>query len=126
MIITSAFSGYSSNDIESCRDFYSSVLELKLTSEMGGIGFKINGQQIYIYNKDNHTPATYTVLNFVVDSIEQAVDELVSKGVRFKRYDNLPAEQDDRGILRGKDAGYGPNIAWFKDPAGNILSLVEK
>ncbi|HEY1085601.1 MAG TPA: VOC family protein [Candidatus Saccharimonadales bacterium] len=126
MNIKAAFSGYSSNDVEACKQFYGQALGLGLRDEMGGIGFSINGQQIFIYPKEDHQPATFTVLNFVVDDIDAAIDELVEKGVAFERYDNMPAEQDERGILRGKDAGMGPNIAWFKDPSGNILALVEE
>jgi hypothetical protein len=76
---------------------------------------------VFVYPKDNHEPATFTILNFPVSDIEQAVDGLVAAGVRFERYDGAP--QDDRGIARG---GGGPNIAWFKDPAGNILSVLEQ
>lgn len=126
MELKAAFSGYSSNDIASCKEFYGTILGIKLQDEMGGIGFAINGQQVFIYPKDDHQPATFTVLNFVVDDINTAVDALVEKGVVFERYDNLPAEQDERGVLRGKAAGMGPNIAWFKDPSGNILALVEE
>lgn len=121
-----AFSGYSSNNIEAAREFYGSVLGLALEENMGGIGFKIGGQQIFIYPKDDHQPATFTVLNFVVKDIDTAVDTLVGKGVAFERYDNMPGQQDDKGVLRGKDVGMGPDIAWFKDPAGNILALVEQ
>lgn len=126
MNIRGAFSGYSTNDVEACRTFYGQVLGLELNDEMGGLGFNVNGQQIFIYPKDNHQPATFTVLNFVVDDINLAVDELVKKGIVFERYDDMPAEQDERGVLRGKDAGMGPNIAWFKDPSENILALVEE
>ncbi len=125
MNINGAFSGYSSNDIEACKKFYGETLGLALEDEMGGLGFNVNGQQIFIYPKNDHQPATFTVLNFVVPEINAAIDELVAKGVAMERYDTMPAEQDERGVLRGKDAGMGPNIAWFKDPSGNILSLVE-
>lgn len=125
MNIVGAFSGYSANDIEGCKKFYGGTLGLEIEDSMGGIGFTVNGQQVFIYPKDDHQPATFTVLNFVVPEIDAAIDELVGKGVTFERYDNLPAAQDERGVLRGKDAGMGPNIAWFKDPAGNILALVE-
>ena len=125
MNIVGAFSGYSSNDIEACRVFYGHTLGLTLEDNMGGLGFKLNGQQVFIYPKDDHEPATFTVLNFVVPDINAAVDELVDAGVKFERYDNMPGDQDERGVMRGKDADMGPNIAWFKDPAGNILALVE-
>ena len=119
-----AFSGYSSNDIGAAEEFYGTTLGLALEKNMGGINFKVGGQQVFIYPKDDHQPATYTVLNFVVDDINVAVDTLAGKGVVFERYDTMPGQQDERGVLRGKDAGMGPNIAWFKDPGGNILALV--
>lgn len=125
MNIIGSFSGYSSNNIDACRTFYGEVLGLELTENMGGIGFSVRSQQIFIYPQEAHLPATYTVLNFVVPEINAAVDELVGKGVTFERYPNMPADQDERGVMRGKAAGMGPNIAWFKDPAGNILALVE-
>lgn len=121
-----AFSGYSSSDIDECKRFYADVLKLTITEQMGGFGFNLNGHQIFVYPKDDHAPASFTVLNFVVDDIDQTVDELAKNGVTFERYDNLPVGQDERGVLRGKDTGYGPNIAWFKDPSGNILAVVEE
>lgn len=125
MEIVAAFSGYSSNDIEASKEFYGETLGISLEDNMGGLGFTINGQQVFIYPKDDHQPATFTVLNFVVPEINEAVDDLVAKGVTFERYDNMPGEQDERGVMRGKDVDMGSNIAWFKDPAGNILALVE-
>lgn len=126
MKINAAFSGYSSNDIEACKKFYGETLGLELKDDMGGIGFDVNGHQVFIYPKDDHQPATFTVLNFVVDDISTAVDELVDKGITMERYDNMPGEQDERGVLRGKAAGMGPDIAWFKDPVGNILAVIEE
>lgn len=126
MKITAVFSSYSSNDIVACREFYGEALGLELREEMDGIGFGANGQRVFIYPKSDHQPAKFTVLNFVVDSIDDAVDELVEKGVTFERYPDFPAKQDERGIVRGKDTGMGPDIAWFKDPSGNILALVEE
>jgi len=126
MNILAAFSGYSSNDINASKTFYGDTLGLELQDNMGGIGFKVGGQQVFVYPKDDHQPATFTVLNFVVPNINDAIDELVAKGVTFLHYDNLPASQDERGVLRGKDAGMGPNIAWFADPSDNILALVEE
>lgn len=121
-----AFSGYSSNDIAACKAFYGEMLGIAYEENMGGISFNIGGQQVFIYPKEDHKPAVFTVLNLVVSDITKAIDELVVKGVVFLRYDNLPAAQDERGILRGKDVGMGPNIAWFEDPSGNILALVEE
>lgn len=126
MNIIAAFSGYSSNEIDACRVFYGEVLGLELTENMGGIGFTVHGQQVFIYPKDDHQPATYTVLNLVVPEINAAIDELVGNGVTFERYTSMPADQDERGVMRGKAAGMGPDIAWFKDPAGNILALIEE
>ncbi len=121
-----AFSGYSSGDIDACNKFYRETLGLEIEESMGGLGFTVNGQQVFIYPKPDHEAATFTVLNFVVPNINEAVDELVNKGVSFERYDNLPGEQDERGVMRGKDVGMGPNIAWFKDPSDNILAIVEE
>jgi catechol 2,3-dioxygenase-like lactoylglutathione lyase family enzyme len=115
-----AFSGFSSNDIAKANEFYGSTLGLDVTEENGMLSLKFpNGHTVLIYPKDNHEPATYTTLNFEVDDIEGAVDELVAKGVTFERYD-FPG-QDERGIMRDQ----GPPIAWFKDPAGNILALIK-
>lgn len=127
MKINGAFSGYSTGDVDKARQFYQDTLGLAVEENMGGLGLRFEGgQQVFIYPKPDHQPAVYTVLNLVVEHIDRAVDELVAKGVTFERYDNMPAEQDERGVLRGKDAGMGPNIAWFKDPDGNILALVEE
>lgn len=121
-----AFSGYSSSDIPTCKVFYKETLGIELEEQMGGLRFTINGQKVFIYLKPDHQPAVFTVLNFVVENIDATIDELLAKGVSFERYEGLPAQQDDRGVLRGKDAGMGPNIAWFKDPSGNILALTEE
>lgn len=127
MNIRGAFSGYSMSDVEAAKKFYHETLGLEITEDMGGVGLKLpGGQQVFMYPKENHQPATYTVLNLVVDDINAAIDELVSKGVTFERYDTMPGQQDERGVLRGKDVGRGPNIAWFTDPSGNILALVEE
>lgn len=127
MKIDAAFSGYSTNDVEEATKFYRDSLGIAATEDMGGLKLTFaSGQQVFIYPKEDHVPATYTVLNFVVDDINAAVDELLAKGVVFERYDTMPGQQDERGILRGKDVGMGPNIAWFKDPSGNILALVEE
>lgn len=121
-----AFSGYSSRDVGIDKRFYQETLGLDVSDDMGGLQLSLpQGHRVFIYPKDDHQPATYTVLNLVVDEINAAIDELLGKGVVFERYDNMPAEQDERGVLRGKDAGMGPNIAWFKDPSENILALVE-
>ena len=116
-----AFSGFSTNDVPRARAFYADTLGLRVTEEQGMLSLKFpNGHTVLIYPKDDHEPATYTTLNFEVDDIDGAVDELVAKGVTFERYDQVPG-QDQRGIMRDQ----GPPIAWFKDPAGNILSLIK-
>jgi catechol 2,3-dioxygenase-like lactoylglutathione lyase family enzyme len=114
-----AFSGFSATDIDAERTFYRDVLGVPLTEEMGGLNLELaGGQRVYVYPKPNHEPATFTVLNFQVPDINAAVDELTSRGVTFERYEGMP--QDERGVMRDN----GPNIAWFKDPAGNILSVI--
>lgn len=117
---TQAFSGFSVDDIAKAQQFYSETLGLKVSEEHGMLTLHIaGGTDILIYPKSNHVPATYTILNFPVDDIGKAVDELTARGVRFERYPN--SGQDDKGINR---AG-GPPIAWFTDPAGNILSVLQ-
>jgi predicted enzyme related to lactoylglutathione lyase len=117
-----AFSGFSTDDAATVKAFYADTLELDVTEEFGMLTLKFpNGHTVIIYPKgDAHQPATYTALNFEVDDIEAAVDELVANGVSFERYPEMP-NQDERGIMRDQ----GPPIAWFKDPAGNILSLIK-
>lgn len=126
MNILGAFSGYSSGDVRACIAFYRDVLGLEVYESMGGFNFSVGGQKVFVYPKDDHRPAAFTVYNFVVADINEAVDELTNKGVVFLRYDNMPGDQDERGVMRGKDVGMGPNIAWFEDPSGNILALIEE
>jgi catechol 2,3-dioxygenase-like lactoylglutathione lyase family enzyme len=114
------FSSFSATDIDAERAFYADTLGLDVTEEEGNLMLDLaGGHRVVIYPKDDHQPATFTVLNFEVDDIGAAVDGLVARGVAFQRYDGFG--QDDRGIMRGM----GPNIAWFTDPAGNILSLIQ-
>lgn len=121
-----AFSGYSVTDLVQAKDFYVGVLGCTLGDEQMGLGLVFpNGHTVFLYEKVDHVPATYTVLNFPVDSIDDTVDQLVEKGIVMERYDDLPAPQDERGVLRGKAAGMGPDIAWFRDPFGNILGVLE-
>ncbi len=117
-----AFSGFSVDDITRAREFYGGTLGLEVSESRGLLTLRLaGGATVLVYPKPNHVPATFTVLNFPVDDIEEAVDRLASAGVRFERYEgNL--ETDKRGIFRGG----GPLIAWFKDPAGNILSVLEE
>lgn len=127
MKIVAAFSGFSTNDLEETRNFYSQKLGLEVT-EMPGMGLHIilpGGGKVFAYLKPDHQPASYTMLNLVVDDIDAAVDAFTQNGVTFERYDNMPAAQDAKGILRGRQANMGPDIAWFKDPAGNIVAVMQ-
>jgi predicted enzyme related to lactoylglutathione lyase len=117
-----AFSSFSSNDIAKAKKFYGETLGLQLSESNGLVELQLaGGFEVMIYPKPNHVPATFTVLNFHVSDIESAVDQLTKKGVVFEHYDG-EIETDAKGIHRG----HGPLIAWFKDPAGNILSVVEQ
>ncbi len=119
-----AFSSYSVNDLAKARDFYGRTLGLEAREDKMGLSLRLGGaDSVFIYAKPNHTPATFTVLNFLVGSVDEAVAQLTAKGVRFERYDLPEIKTDDKGIARD---GRGPTIAWFKDPAGNILSVVEE
>lgn len=122
-----AFSGFSVNDQEAAKKFYTETLGLTLEDEKMGLTFSLpNGGRLFAYPKDDHQPATYTMLNLVVDDIDAAIDELESKGVTFEQYDmGNGAKTDEKGVLRGLSAEMGPDIAWFKDPAGNILSIMQ-
>lgn len=114
-----AYSGFSSDDIPGTRRFYTDVLGLEVTEENENLTLHLgSGATVLIYPKENHEPATYTCLNFPVPDVDAAVDELTRRGVRFEHY-GPEFGQDERGIMRGN----GPTIAWFKDPAGNILSV---
>jgi predicted enzyme related to lactoylglutathione lyase len=122
---TKAFSGFSVDNIQRAKDFYGRVLGLAISETKEGLELEIaGGSKIFIYPKPNHTPATFTILNFVVDDIEQAVAQLAKLGVRFESYEG-EMKTDEKGIFRGAARGEGPNIAWFKDPARNILSVLE-
>ncbi len=122
---TNAFSGFSVNDLAAAKAFYGETLGLEVEGAAeGALRLKVAGPNgIYVYSKHDHTPATYTILNFRVDDIDKAVDELTRKGVKFERYENMT---DEKGIARGLAAGQGPDIAWFKDPAGNFLSVLQQ
>ena len=121
---TKAFNGFSVDDMDAAREFYKNTLGLNVRdNEMGMIEITLDtGGVTLVYPKDNHEPATYTILNFPVDDIDAAVDALAAKGVTFERYDGM--QQDEKGVSRGKAANQGPDIAWFTDPAGNILSVL--
>lgn len=118
-----AFSSMSVDDLAKAKQFYSQTLGLKV-DEQEGMGLQLHmpgGASVFVYPKDDHQPATFTVLNFQVDDIDQAVDELASQGIQFERYESIPS--DAKGIARGENM---PSIAWFKDPAGNILSVIQE
>ncbi|HEU4916790.1 MAG TPA: VOC family protein [Acidimicrobiia bacterium] len=118
---TRAFSGFSVDDIQRAKDFYGGILGLEVTEEDGMLALRIpDGGHIMIYPKDDHEPATFTILNFPVEDIDLAADELAERGVSLIRYEQF--DQDEKGIWRGEG---GPPIAWFEDPAGNILSILE-
>ena len=118
---TKAYSGFAVDDIEKAREFYAETLGLNtslLDEENGLISLHLaDDRDTLVYLKPDFTPATYTILNFPVEDVDKAVDELASRGVSFERYDGF--EQDEKGIFRGG----GPDIAWFRDPAGNILAV---
>ena len=114
------FSGFSVNDIAAAERFYRDVLGLDVSEQYGMLRLRLGDDtSVLVYPKEDHVPASFTILNFPVDNIE-AVDELVRRGVTFERYDAAP--QDDKGIARGQ----GPDIAWFTDPAGNVLSVLHE
>jgi catechol 2,3-dioxygenase-like lactoylglutathione lyase family enzyme len=117
---TKAFSGFAVPDLGQARAFYGDTLGLRTSEDVGLLTLHLAGDRdVLVYPKPDHVPATYTILNFPVDDVEQAVDELTARGVTFERYEG--AGQDEKGISRGM----GPTIAWFTDPAGNILSVLE-
>jgi catechol 2,3-dioxygenase-like lactoylglutathione lyase family enzyme len=117
-----AFSGFAVPDIEKAEKFYGETLGLKVSAEHGLLTLHLaGGNNVLIYPKPNHVPAMFTVLNFPVKDVDVAVDEMKKRGVRFEIYDLPDVKTDEKGIMRGN----GPTIAWFKDPAGNILSVLE-
>jgi extradiol dioxygenase family protein len=117
---TPAFSGFSVDDIEAAREFYGGTLGLETSDEMGMLVLHLGGGgTVLVYPKDDHVPATFTVLNFPVDDIDAAADALIDAGIVFERYPGIEGA-DERGVHRG----FGPDIAWFTDPAGNVLSVL--
>jgi len=118
-----AFSGFSVNDIQKAKDFYGRTLGLQVSESHGLLTLQLTGgNKVLIYPKVNHAPATFTVLNFPVENVDESVDELAKRGVRFEIYDESDIKTDEKRIMRGN----GPTIAWFKDPAGNVLSVIEE
>jgi catechol 2,3-dioxygenase-like lactoylglutathione lyase family enzyme len=119
------FSGFSIDDLAKAKAFYADTLGLTVDDE-GGMGLRLHlpngGSSVFAYPKENHEPATFTILNFVVDDIDAAVNDLSGKGVIFERYEGI--EADEKGVVRGIAQNQGPDIAWFKDPAGNVISVL--
>jgi catechol 2,3-dioxygenase-like lactoylglutathione lyase family enzyme len=122
-----AFSGFAVDDIAAAKTFYGETLGLKVSEQNGLLTLHLSSsagdRDTITYPKPDHVPATYTILNFPVDDIDAAVDELTERGVTFLRYETMG--QDEKGVARGVAAGQGPDIAWFTDPAGNILSVLQ-
>ena len=120
---TKAFSGFSVNDVPRAKEFYGETLGLKVSEENGMLTLHIaGGRDTLVYPKGaDHTPASFTILNFPVEDVEKAVDDLTERGIVFERYPGAETEADEKGIFRGG----GPLIAWFKDPAGNVLSVIQ-
>lgn len=121
-----AFSSFSVDNLQKAKKFYGETLGLEVSEAYGGRLLELHiggGTNILIYPKDNHTPATFTILNFPVENLEQSVDDLTKRGVRFEIYNEGDIKTDEKGISLSDD---GPKIAWFKDPAGNVLSMLEE
>lgn len=121
---TQGFSGFSARDIDGARAFYGGTLGLQVhVNEMGILNITLpGGALVMVYPKPDHQPAVYTVLNLVVADIDEAVDELTAAGIVFEHYEGMP--QDDKGVMRGSQHDRGPDIAWFRDPSGNIVGLL--
>ena len=120
---SNAFSGFSVDDIQNAKEFYGRTLGLEVSESHGVLNLHLaGGTTVVVYPKPNHSPATFTILNFPVDDVDRAVDELTKRGVRFEIYSEPDLKTDPRGIFRNG----GLTIAWFKDPAGNILSVLEE
>jgi len=118
---TKAFSSFSVNDLEKAKRFYNQILGLEVSDSEQGLNLHLqDGNEVFIYPKADHSPASFTVLNFVVDDLESTVDELANEGVRFQIYNEGELKTDNKGIFQGK-----PKIAWFKDYAGNFLSVLQ-
>jgi len=118
-----AFSGFSVGDIQKAKEFYGQTLGLEVSESHGFLTLHLGGgTNVIVYPKPNHSPASFTILNFPVENVDQAVDELTKRGVRFEIYNEPDIKTDEKGIHRNG----GPVIAWFKDPAGNILSVLHE
>lgn len=120
---SAAFSGFAVNDLNEAKRFYGETLGLGVSEENGLLTLRLkSGSNVLIYPKPDHAPASFTILNFPVEDVEATVAELRDRGVSFERYEGTEVETDDDGIFRGG----GPHIAWFKDPAGNVLSVLQQ
>ena len=120
-----AFSSYSVDDVGKAKAFYGGTLGLETADNMGGLELHVGDQRVHLYPKEDHEPAGFTVLNFPVDDIARAYEDLTGRGVSFGYRNDPDLGTDAKGIFWGLDKGEGPNIAWFRDPAGNILSVVQ-
>ena len=120
----SVFSSYSVTDLDRSKDFYSNMLGLKVEKNEMGLFLQLpGGGVVFLYPKKNHKPATFTVLNFEVKDVDETVDSLMKKGIKFEHYEGIQA--DDKGIARGFQSNQGPDIAWFEDPDGNIIAVMQ-
>ena len=121
---STAFNGFAVKDIDEARTFYSDVLGVPVENWNDLLMIRVGGRPVLVYAKEDHTPATYTILNFPVSDIEAEVDALAAKGVTFEHYEGTPVETDAKGILRS-GINEGPPIAWFTDPSGNVIAVIE-
>jgi predicted enzyme related to lactoylglutathione lyase len=125
---TPAFSGFAVRDMTAAKQFYGQTLGV-IIEDQGDMGITLKlagGNDVFVYAKEDHAPATFTLLNFAVADIDATIDQMTAAGVVFEHYDfSNGAKTDDKGVMRGKDVNMSPNIAWFKDPSGNILSILE-
>jgi catechol 2,3-dioxygenase-like lactoylglutathione lyase family enzyme len=123
--VNRGFSSFSVDDMEAAQNFYGETLGLEVEMTEMGLGVRAGGAEVFIYPKPNHEPASFTVLNLIVPDLGAAVDTLVEAGITMERYDDMPdIVQDERGIARG-EPGRGPDIAWFNDPAGNTIAVIQ-
>lgn len=122
-----AFTGFSVNNLKKAKEFYGELLGLHVHDDQMGLHIHLNDDtQIFIYEKEDHEPASFTILNFVVEDIDKKIEEMTKKGIKFERYDlGDEMKQDEKGVLRGLAANMGPDIAWFQDPAGNVLAILQ-
>lgn len=125
---STTFGSFSVDSLATARKFYNETLGIDIDDE-GEMGLRLKlagNRQIYVYPKKDHTPASFTVLNFIVDDLDSTMTNLEKKGIKFLHYNRTDLPQDERGVLRGRKAGRGPDIAWFEDPAGNVLSVLQE